>query len=115
MNLYDELHDSMARRIYVMQQNRTPYAKVEYVIWLALQTYFLTPGGDRLSRDDAEKLFESLRPYFDRFEQMPPTLTGNIHRQSPYDRLLMEAEKDRRREMFQATGTMLTGRAGERR
>jgi hypothetical protein len=114
MNLYDDLHDSMARRIYVMQQNHTAYAKVEYVVWLALQTYFLTPGEDRLNRDDAEKLFESLRPYFDQVEQMSP-IPGRVHRQSPYDRLLMEAEKGRRREMFEASGTALTGRKGERR
>lgn len=109
MNLYGDLYCSMARRIRVMKRNHARRFMIEYVIWLAIQTYFLTPDGERLSRNDAEKLFQSLEPVFNE----PTDLALGMH-QTPYDQLLMHDEKERRRAVYAVTGLAFTGRNGER-
>jgi hypothetical protein len=99
MSLFDELHESMVRRIEVMQQGGSSHL-VGLAIWLAIETYTRTPGPSRLTPEQGDELYDLLEPLFTATPQpvKPPPC------QLPFDAALMRAEKERRTHAYRKAG-----------
>jgi hypothetical protein len=99
MSLFDDLYKSLERRIRVMQQNGNAHM-VGLTTWLAIETYTRTPGHERLTRWQADELYELLEPMFTKTP--PPTSKPPF--QDKFDAKLMRREKERRTSAYRATG-----------
>lgn len=99
MSLFDDLYKSLERRIRVMQQNGNAHM-VGLTTWLAIETYTRTPGHERLTREQADELYELLEPLFT--ENPPPASKPPF--QDKFDAKLLRREKERRTRAYRAAG-----------